>query len=82
MWHAGRKLVLSRSSDLLNDAGEARHADLGTPMGNWYGGRSLDLLGDARHAMLVRHAEKQLVSKIRDKKKGGDRVVTALNVTS
>jgi len=23
---------------------EARHADLGTPMGNWYGGRSLDLL--------------------------------------
>ena len=72
---------MSRSSDLLNDAGEARHA-LRHADGVLVLSRSLDLLGDARHAMPVRHAEKQLVSKILDKKKGDDRVVIALNVTS
>ena len=72
---------MSRSSDLLNDAGEARHA-LRHADGELVLSRPLDLLGDARHAMPVRHAEKQLVSKILDKKKGDDRVVIALNVTS
>lgn len=61
-----------------NDVSDAaRHAEKQLVLS-----RSLDLLGGARCAMLVRHAEKQLVSNILDKKKGGDRVVTALNVTS
>lgn len=58
----------SRSSDLLNDAGEARHA-LRHADGELVLGRSLDLLGDARCATPVRHAEKKLVSKILGEKK-------------
>lgn len=56
----------SRSSDLLGDVSDAaRHAEKQLVLS-----RSLDLLGGARCAMLVRHAEKQLVSKILGEKKG------------
>lgn len=53
-----------------NDAREARRAECGTPMGNWYWVGHLTYWDGARHAMGVRHAEKQLVSKIAGEKKG------------
>ena len=48
---------------------EVRHAECGTPMGNWYWVGHLTYWDGARHAMPVRHAEKQLVSKIAGEKK-------------
>lgn len=53
---------------------EVRHAECGTPMGNWYWVGHLTYWDGARHAMPVRHAEKQLVSKIAGEKKSPDTV--------